>query len=86
MAKLSVRAGRIGLPYPGSPQSLFWVLESEIRHVESLNAGCVITFGSPMRSLETSDGKLLHFYHQTVEATVDEVLDACEQVRSESTS
>lgn len=39
-----------------------------------------------MRSLETSDGKLLHFYHQTVEATVDEVLDACELVRSERAS
>lgn len=86
MPKLPIRAGRIGLPYPGSPKCLVWALESEIRHVEQLNTGCIITFGTPMRSVEMCDGTLQHFYHQTVEATVDEVLDACEQVRSERDS
>lgn len=84
---LQVRAGRIGLPYPGTtdPDALYWVREDEIRQIERLGQGCVVVFSSPVRSIETDDGtRVMHFYHQTIGATVDEVLSACEQARERS--
>lgn len=87
MFQLEVRAGRIALPYPGAtaPNAVMWVREDEIRHIESFGKGCVITFASPVRSIETNDGsQVMHFYSKTIGATVDEVLSACEQARERS--
>lgn len=82
---LQVRAGRIGLPYPGTtdPDAVRWVREDEIRQIERLGKGCIVVLSSPVRSIETEDGtRVMHFYHQTIGATVDEVLSACELARS----
>lgn len=90
MVKLPIRAGRIGLPYyPESdnrPDSALWVLEEEIRHCEKYGTHCLITFASPVRSVE--DVSVMHFYKQTfaAAATVEEVLAACEAVRQERQS
>jgi hypothetical protein len=81
---LQVRAGRIGLPYPGTTDldAVYWVREDEIRQIQRLGQGCLVVFSSPVRSIETDDGtRVMHFYHQTIGATVDEVLSACEQAR-----
>ena len=85
MKELQIRAGRIGLPYPGTtdPDAVYWVREDEIRQIQRLGQGCIVVLSSPVRSIETSDGtRVMHFYHKTIGATVDEVLSACEKVRT----
>lgn len=45
---LQVRAGRIGLPYPGTtdPDAVHWVREDEIRQIERFGKGCIVVLAT----------------------------------------
>lgn len=82
MKELPIRAGRIGLPLSEDSNSIAWVSEEEIRQIERFHGRCMVTFSTP-HSVENSDSSNVFYFHErTVYATVDEVLSACEKVRT----
>lgn len=90
LLRLQIRAGRIGLPIKpagecvaSSRNSFRWVREDEIRQVyEHSEDECFIILASPARSFSTHDGTMQHDYGLLVAASVEDVLDACEKVRT----
>ena len=72
--KIKVRSRRLALPI--GADNVMWVREDSIVHIKPRGEKCDVTFGTPYKEVEQSDG-LIRYSEITVNTSASEVLRAC---------
>lgn len=73
--KIDVRSRRLALPI--GADNVMWVREDSIVHIKPRSEHCDVTFGTPYKEIEQSDGRINRHSEITVYASASEVLRAC---------